>query len=128
MSGKQFDATHLALEEELKRLELEILTNAGGISAVWATRAAIRAAIKGLAAGRGEIKECGRCESEHWKDEDGRHINSEEFEECFGILDGRHIIVSFRLEYLHDDPTSLYPIAVARVTGVELEERTWGMR
>jgi hypothetical protein len=114
MSGSHF----LSLEEMLKRLKLKLCTNAGGIAAVLATRSAIQAAIEEMV---GEaLVRCDECENDYWKDEDDRFINAEEFEECFGKFGGKHIIVSFRIEYLHDRPTSLYPIAEARITNIDI--------
>jgi hypothetical protein len=114
----------LSLEEELRRLKLKLCTNAGSIAAVLATRAGIEAAVEALVRGRAVLEKCDECENDYWKDEDDRYINAEEFEECFGKFGNKHVTVNFRIEYHHDRPTNLYTLAEARITNVELEERT----
>jgi hypothetical protein len=124
MTGDDTIEVFLSFENMVKRLKLKLCTNAGGIAAVLATRAAIQAAVEDMARDKVTLQRCEECESNHWEEQDYRYINAEEFEECFGKFGNKHVIVNFRIEYHHDRPTNLYPIAEARVTNVEIEERT----
>jgi hypothetical protein len=113
----------LSFEKMVKQLKLKLCTNAGGIAAVWATRAAIRAVINDMARDRVTLEEC-HCVADHFEEQDDRYILSDEFEECFGKFGNKHVIINFRIEYHHDRPTNLYPIAESSVTHIAIDERT----